>query len=314
MAFATLSAALFLSAAPAFSQEVVKIVVGYPPGSATDNIARLVAEKMTAISGKRYIIDNLPGASGNVGAAAVARAAGDGTTILLTSDNPITTNIHLFKSIGFDPLNDLKPITIAANNIIALAVHPSLPVDNLEEFIAYAKENPGKLHFASSGVGSPHHLAGEQLKSMASIDLGHVPYKGGGPALSDLAGGHVQVSFSSVSGAIPLAEADRVRLLAITEPERYGALPDVPAMAETLPGYVMSSWIGYFAPGSTPDNIVAELNDTIAKALQDQDLKERLLGMGLIPVANSPEEAREVVVADLELRGNLVRESGATLD
>ncbi|MCL4182586.1 MAG: tripartite tricarboxylate transporter substrate binding protein [Burkholderiaceae bacterium] len=300
--------------AQGFPDRTVRIVTGYPTGSTTDKMARMMASHLSARYGWSVIVDNHAGASGNMGAAMVARAVPDGYTVLLTADNPITTNVHLFNNLGFDPKKDLRPITIAAANIIALAAAAEFAPNTLPELLALAKAKPGHISFGSSGVGSPHHLAGELLKAKANVDLRHVAYKGGGPALVDLAGGHIPVAFVSLSGALPLAKNNRIKLLAITEASRYGEIPDTPTIAETLPGYAISSWVGFFAPGGTPDAIVDRLNTAMAAALKDDGFRKELLAIGLVPVGNSVREAEATVHSDTALRGELVRTSGAKLD
>lgn len=301
-------------AARDFPNQVLKIVTGYPTGSTTDNAARMIAAHLTARYGWHVIVENRAGASGNMGAATVARSAPDGYTILLTADNPITTNLHLFDNLGFDPLKDLRPITIAAANIIALATTRSFPADTLAQVIELAKSKPGEIAFGSSGVGSPHHLAGELFKSRAGIDIRHVAYKGGGPALADLAGGHIQIAFVSLSGALPFVQDKRIKLIAITEPSRYEKIPDVPAVAETIPGYAISSWVGLFAPRGVPDAIIQTLNGAIVEVLKDPKLDQDMRLLGLVPVGNSASEAERIVESDIRLRGELIRASGAKLE
>ena len=285
----------------------ITLVVPFPAGGATDAIARILIDPMSQQLGQQIVIENVGGAGGLIGAGRVARAAPDGYTLMIGTDAMMTSNVHLFKSMPFDPVKDFAPITNAGANIIVLAVNAELPVKNVTELIAYAKANPGKLQFGTSGVASPHHLAGELLKLKTGIDIVHVPYRGGALSANDLAGGHVPMAFVSYSAVAGLVPTGKVRILAVVEKTRYAALPDVPTVAETIPGYEMSSWLGFFAPAGTPAPIVTRLHDAIVKILKTDQVKERLATVGLAVVAGTPAELAETVRSGIAVRGDLVK-------
>ena len=231
-------------------------MVGYTPGATSDLLARTVGERLNAAWGQPVIVDNRSGVGGNIGAGYVARAPADGYTLMVGTDAMLTSNVYLYKNTPFDPVKDFAPITNAGANIICLAVHVDLPVNSVAELIAYAKANPGKLQYGSSGTGSPHHLAGELLRQKTGIDIVHVPYRGGGATINDLIGGHIKVAFLSLSTAVPHLATGKIRILAVVEKTRYAAMPDIPTIGETVPGFEMSSWLGFFAPAATPAPLI----------------------------------------------------------
>jgi tripartite-type tricarboxylate transporter receptor subunit TctC len=263
--------ALALAAAPApapaqdYPVRPITIVVGYTPGAASDTLARTVGDRLSAAWGQPVIIDNRPGVGGNIGAAHVARAPADGYTLMVGTDATMTSNVHLYKSTPFDPVKDFAPITNAAANIIALAVHADVPARSVRELIDYARANPGTLNYGSSGAGSPHHLAGELLRQKAGIDIVHVPYRGGGAAINDLLGGHIKAAFLSLSAAVPHLATGKIWLIAVVEKTRYAAMPELPTIGETVPGFEMSSWVAFFAPAGTPAPLIARLNDAMVR-------------------------------------------------
>ena len=305
---------LLASVAPALAQTYpnrpITIVVGYPPGASSDLLARTVGEPLAAVLGQPVLIDNRAGAGGNVAAAYVARAPGDGYTLMVGTDAMMTSNIYLYKNAAFDPAKDFAPITNAGANIICLAVNNELPVKSVAELIAYARANPGKLSFGSSGTASPHHLSGELLRQMASIDILHVPYKGGGAAANDLLGGHIGMAFLSLSSAVPLLTTGKIRILAVVEKSRYAAMPDIPTIAETVPGFEMSSWLGFFAPAATPDPLIARLHDEIVRILKTDTVKDKLASLGFAVTATTPGELATAVKTGLEVRGQLMKSAG----
>jgi len=305
---------LLASVAPALAQTYpnrpITIVVGYPPGASSDLLARTVGEPLAAVLGQPVLIDNRAGAGGNVAAAYVARAPGDGYTLMVGTDAMMTSNIYLYKNAAFDPAKDFAPITNAGANIICLAVNNELPVKSVAELIAYARANPGKLSFGSSGTASPHHLSGELLRQMASIDILHVPYKGGGAAANDLLGGHIGIAFLSLSSAVPLLTTGKIRILAVVEKSRYAAMPDIPTIAETVPGFEMSSWLGFFAPAATPDPLIARLHDEIVRILKTDTVKDKLASLGFAVTATTPGELATAVKTGLEVRGQLMKSAG----
>jgi tripartite-type tricarboxylate transporter receptor subunit TctC len=306
-----LAFAAIITALPARAQDYpnrpITIVSAQASGGASDTIVRAVQERLQVALGQPIVMENRPGASGNVGAAQVARAAPDGYTLMIGTDAMMTSNVHLFKSMPFDPAKDFAPITNAGANIIVLAVNADLPVKSVAELVAYAKANPGKLQFGSSGVASPHHLAGELLKLKTGIDIVHVPYRGGALSANDLAGGHIPMALVSYSAVAALVPTGKIRILAVVEKTRYAALPDVPTVAETIPGYEMSSWLGFFAPAATPAPIVTRLHDEIVKALKVDEVKERLATVGLAVVAGTQAELAETVRSGIAVRGELIK-------
>jgi tripartite-type tricarboxylate transporter receptor subunit TctC len=254
------------------------------------------------------VVDNRPGAGGNVGAGQAARAPADGYTLMIGTDAMMTSNLHLYKSMPFDPLKDFTPITSIGANIICLAVNTQrLPVNSVPELIAHAKANPGKLQYGSSGIASPHHLAGELLAQKAGIQIVHVPYRGGGLAVNDLLGGHIPMAFLSLSAAVPQLATGKIKIIALVEKTRYAAMPDVPIIAETLPGYEMSSWLAFFAPAATPAPVVTRLNQTMVKILNEEPVKEKLAKLGLVVNAGKPEEVTEIIRKGIATRGELVK-------
>ncbi|WP_229266667.1 tripartite tricarboxylate transporter substrate binding protein [Leptospira sp. severe_002] len=299
------------AATAAFAQDYptrpVTVISAQAPGGASDTLGRLVGERMQAALGQPFVLDNRPGAGGNVGAAAVARATPDGYTLMIGTDAMMTSNVHLYKSMPFDPVKDFAPITNAGANIIVLAASTQLGVNSVAELIAYAKANPGKVQFGSSGIASPHHLAGELLKQKAGIDIVHVPYRGGSLSANDVAGGHIGTAFLSYSAAAPLLSTGRIKVLAVVEKTRYAAIPNVPTIAETVPGFEMSSWLGFFAPHGTPAAIVKKLNAEMVRILKEDAAKEKLGALGLAVVASTPEELAATVRDGIAVRGQLVK-------
>jgi tripartite-type tricarboxylate transporter receptor subunit TctC len=293
--------------AQTYPAKPITIVIGYTPGAVSDLAARTIADGLHQAWGQPVIVDNRPGSGGNIGAAFVARAPADGYTLMIGTDAMMTSNVHLFKSMPFDPVKDFAPITNGGANIIVLAVHADLPVKSVAELVAHAKANPGKLQFGSSGVASPHHLAGELLKLKTGIDIVHVPYRGGSLSANDLVGGHIAVAFLSYSSAAPVLPTGKIRILGVVEKARYAGIPDVPTVAETIPGYEMTSWLGFFAPAGTPRPIVARLNTELVKILNVDTVKERLATLGLAVAAGTPEALAETVRSGIAVRGDLIK-------
>jgi tripartite-type tricarboxylate transporter receptor subunit TctC len=288
--------------------------VPYPPGASTDTVARAVAQKLSDTMGQQVFVENRAGASGNIGADYVAKSAPDGYTILLGTDATHTTNVFFGKNFPYDPVKDFTPITLAVGNVIVLAAHPSVPVTSMKELIDYAKQNPGRLAYASSGTGSPHHLSGELLRQMAGIDIVHVPYKGGGQAITDFVGGQVPLMFSSLVTVAPHIKSGKVRALGFVEAKRYPAMPEVPTIAETLPGFEINSWLGFLGPAGLPPPVQARLHAEIVKALNAPDVRARLEPAGLVVVANTPAEFAAVIRTDLDRRGRLIKAAGIATD
>ena len=304
-------ALLLLLAASAVAQDYpsrpVTVVVGYAPGAASDLVARTIGERLAAVWGQQVVVDNRSGVGGNIAAAHVARAGGDGHTLLIGTDAMMTTNSYLYRSAPFDPVKDFAPVIHVGANIICLAVHADFPARSVADVITFARANPGKLSYASAGVGSPHHLAGELMRQRTGIDIVHVPYRGGGAAINDLIGGHIRVAFLSLSTAVPHLSGGKIRMLAVVEKERYPPLPDVPTVGETVSGFEMSSWLGFFAPAATPAPLVARLNADIGNALRQDTVREKLAGLGIAVATGSPRELADIVKTGLAVRGGLVR-------
>jgi tripartite-type tricarboxylate transporter receptor subunit TctC len=311
---AMLGAALLWIAIPAHAQtypaKPITIVIGYTPGAVSDLAARTIGEGLHQAWGQPVIVDNRPGSGGNIGAGYVARATPDGYTLMVGTDAQMASNVHLYKHVGYDPVKDFAPVAYAGLNIICLAVNTQLPINSVAELIAHAKANPGKLAYGTSGVGSPHHLAGELLRQKTGIDIQHVPYRGGGAAVNDLLGGHIGMAFLSLSAAVPHMNTGKIKIVAMVERTRYAAMPDIPTIGETVPGFEMSSWLGIFAPAGTPADIVAKLNDGIAKVLTVDGVRQKLANLGLVVVAGKPEELANVVKEGLKVRGELVKAAG----
>ena len=296
--------------AQTYPSRAITIVIGYTPGAVSDLTARTIADGLNRAWGQPVIVDNRPGSGGNIGAALVARAAGDGYTLMVGTDAQMASNVHLYKHAGFDPVKDFAPVAYAGANIICLAVNAELPIRSVADVIDYAKKNPGKLTYGSSGTGSPHHLAGELLRQKTGIDITHIPYKGGGAAVNDLIGGHIGMAFLSLSAAVPHMNTGKIRIVAMVEKTRYAALPDIPTIGETVPGFEMSSWVGIFAPAGTPAEIVAKLNAQIAGILSADAVKTKLANLGLVVLTGKPEELAETVKEGLRVRGELVKAAG----
>jgi len=310
VAAVALTALPFAAQTQPYPHKPIKLVVPYPPGASTDAVARLVAQKVSEDLGQPIVVENRSGASGNIGSDYVSKAAPDGYTFLLATDATHTSNPYLFRNFPFDVIRDATPITMAAKNIVVLVAHPSFPPNNVRELIDYAKKHPGQVSYGSAGQGSPHHLAGAMLNQMAGIDLQHVPYKGGGPAATDVLGGQIPIIFSSLVTVAPQIQAGKLKVLGVTEKTRYPGLPNVPAIAETLPGFEMSSWLGFFGPPRLPAAVVARLHASIVKALAEPDVAAKLNTAGLLVVGNTPEQFAAQQKSDYEKRGQLIKAIG----
>jgi tripartite-type tricarboxylate transporter receptor subunit TctC len=297
--------------AQAWPARPIKLVVPFATGGATDLAGRLLAQHLGAALGQPVVVDNRPGAAGNIGTDFVAKSPADGYTILLTSLSAISIAPFFDKALPYSPQKDLAPISLVANIASVLVVHPSVPAKTVTELVAYSKANPDKLNFGSSGVGDGNHLAGELFNSMTGATLVHVPYKGGAPAMTDLMGGQIQLMFATLAAAMPNIQAGKVRPVAATETRRSELLPDLPTIAETVAGYEFTSWLGLFAPAGTPPNIVNKLNAEVAKVLKVPEVRTRLLGAGLEPVTNTPGEFAAYIRTDSAKWEKVVKASGA---
>ena len=299
--------------AQAWPARPVRIVVGYAPGGVNDLLARLVGPFLAERLGQAFPVENRPGAASNIATEAVARAAPDGYTLLLVgSANAI--NATLYDKLSFDFARDIVPVASLCSVPIALLVNPAVPAKTLPEFIAYAKANPGKLSMASPGNGSPQHLAGELFKMMAGIDMVHIPYRGGGPAMTDLLSGQVQVSFGSVASSMQYIRGGQLRALGVTTANRLEVLPDVAAVAEVLPGYFAVGWYGLGAPAGTPVEIVSRLNAAANAAIADPKIAARLAELGATPLPGTPAEFGKLMVEETGRWAKVVKFSGAKPD
>jgi len=320
----TRRAAIVLAASTAFwglaqAQEKypnrpVTIIVPQAAGGANDTIARVLAAKLAEQTGQSFVVDNRPGAGGNLGTVVAAKARPDGYTVMLTADSSMVINPSLYKNTGFDPQKDFEPVSTVATAGYVLVAHPSFPARNVTELIALAKQQPGKINIGSAGNGTLNHLIGEMLGKQAGIDLVHVPYKGAAAAVTDLIAGQVQVSVQSLPSSIAHIRAGKIKVLGVVNPKRVPALPDAPTIGETIRGFGATPWYGVFAPAGTPKSVVQQLNAEINKALDAKDVQEKLAGAGTEPYKGTPEQLATVVREDLPRWARIVKESGATID
>ena len=302
-------------AQPAYPTKAIRMVVPFPPGGTTDILARVAAQKITEATGQQVIVDNRPGAGGNIGTEVVAKAAPDGYLLLADPGSTLTVNPSLFSKLPFDPLKDFAPVTIIAAVPNLLVVHPSLPVRSVKELIALAKSRPGQLNYASTGAGQSTHLSMELFKLSAGVEMTHIPYKGSSPALFDLLAGQVPLMFDNMPSSLPYVQAGRLRALAVSTLKRAPALPSLATVAESgLPGFEVSVWFGVLAPAGTPREIVTRLNAIIVKALASPDTRERLAGQGAEPIGNTPEEFTAQMQRDLVKWAKVVKGAGIKLD
>ena len=293
----------------------VRFVVPFAPGGSTDTLARTLSIKLADALGQQVVVDNRSGGNGNIGMEIVARSPPDGHTIVLGYIANLAIAVSLYSTLPFDPVRDYAPVTQLAISPNVLTAHPSVPAKNLKELIALAKAKPGQVTFASTGVASVGHLTGELLNSLAGMKMLHVPYKGGGQAIIDLLGGHVQVMFSGFTAAMPHIKGGKIRALAVTGARRSPALPDVPTIAEQgFPGVEATAWYGVLAPAKTPRPIVTRLHDETVKALKLPDVKERLDGLGFEIVGSTPEEFGAYIKSEIKKWEKVVKASGAKPD
>ena len=299
--------------AQGFPNRPLRLLVPFTPGGGTDILARIIAARMSESMGQQIVVDNRPGGNTLIATEAVVRAAPDGYTLIMQTNN-LSANPTLYRGkLSFDTLKDLAPVALVAGNPHVLVVHPSVPARNLREFIALAKSKPGSITFATAGAGTVNHLSGELLKMLAGIDLLHVPYKGSGSVMPDLLGGHVSSLFAAMPTVTENIRAGRLRAIAVTTPKRFRGLPDVPTIAESgYPGYDFSSWFGVLAPAGTPPPIIVRLHAEIVKALMDPGAQQRL--ENYVIFGSTPEEFASFIRADIEKTAKIIRASGATVD
>jgi len=298
-----------------FPDKPVRLVVANPPGGTADLIGRMLARTLADKWGQSTVVDNRAGGAGVIGTELVANAMPNGYTLLISAPGPITTAVVLQDKLPYDPLKDLAPITLLAVTPSLLMVSLSVPANSVAELVALAKSRPGKLNYASSGIGNPSHLHGALFGSVAGIDIVHIPYKGGGPALTDLLGGHVDIMFNPVPAMLPLAKANKLKALAVTSPRRLNSLPDVPTMGETgFPQIGSTSWYGALAPAKTPPALIKKLHDEFVSALQTPDIRESLVASGAEIVGNSPAQFALFLKQEIETARKLLKISGAKRD
>ena len=294
--------------AQAWPAKAVRFIVPFPPGGSTDVAARTLADKLTRALGQQVVVDNRGGGGGAIGTVEAARAAPDGYTLLFVADPVITLHL-VVKNVQFDMQRDFSAVTQVTTQPIAVAVHSALPVKSVQELVAYAKANPGKLSFAHSGTGSGQHMSGELLKKMAGIDIVHIPYKGGGPAVQDLVGGQVPMGVLGSTPLIPHHKAGRIRIIAFTSKERFAPMPEIPTLHESgFAGFDTTQWLGILAPKGTPAEIISRVHAESVKALALPDVKERLAQAALLAVGSTPKEFEALIRADLERWSAIAKE------
>jgi tripartite-type tricarboxylate transporter receptor subunit TctC len=308
--------AVLCATAPAgaadYPERPVTLVVGFPPGGPSDVLARIVAKKFSELLGQPFVVDNRPGAGGNVAGELVAHAEPDGYTLLMGNNSILATNASLYAKIGFDPEKDFAPISLIGTQANILVVNPNVPANTMAELIDLAKANPGKLNFASSGYGAAAHLAGELFKTMAHVDIVHVPYKGAGPALQDVISGQDQMMFATAASVVGMIKNGQVRALAVTTLERTAILPDVPTVDELgIKGFEATTWHGLVAPTGTPKDIIATLNRAAIAALNDAEVRQTLGTLGVDIVGDSPEEFSAYIQAEIPKWAAVIKASGA---
>ena len=303
------------ASAQSYPDKSVRMVVPFAAGAGSNDImARLVAQKLSDALGQQFVVDNRPGASGIIGTDIVAKAPPDGYTVLMMSLT-FTVNPSLFSKLPYDTVRDLIPVTMVASAPLMLVVHPSVPAKSVTEFIAYAKANPGKLNFGSGGPGTTPHLAGEMIKTMAGIQVTHIPYKGGAPALTDLVAGQIQFMCENIPGTLPFAKAGKLRALAVTDLKRSPLLLELPTLDEAgLKGYQIVGWNGLFVPAGTPQPIVNRLNAEVVKALALPDVKNRLATLGADAVGDTPQHFAVFIKAEIPKWAKVVKDAGLKIE
>jgi len=310
---AALPAVPRIARAEAYPSRLVRIIVGFPAGGATDIQARLMGQWLSDRLGQQFIVENRAGASGNIGTEAVAKAPGDGYTLLQVA-TPNVINAALYTHLNFDFVRDIAPVICAARLAYVVVMHPSLPITTIPEFIAYAKANPGKMNYGSAGHGTPQNISCELFKMMAGVDLVHVPYRGGAPATTDLVGGHLQVIFSPVSESIQHIKAGKLRALAVTTATRLDVLPDIPTVADFVPGYEASGFAGIGAPRNTPVDIIDLLNKELNAGLADARIKAQIVELGGTVVGGSPAEFGTIISEATEKWAKVIKFAGIKVE
>jgi tripartite-type tricarboxylate transporter receptor subunit TctC len=287
------------------------MVAPFPPGGTTDVLSRIVAQKLGDTLGRQVVVDNRPGAGGNLGHEVAAKTAPDGYTLLMSSNAALVANPHLYKRLGFDPINDFAPISLVAKAGQVLAVHPSVPVSNVKELIALAKSRPGKLNFGSGGRGTPAHVAGEIFKSVTGINIVHVPYKGGILAVMDVVAGQIEMVFADMAPAVPQIKDGKLKALAVTSDQRSLALPNVPTMVEAgITGSSPKTWWAVLAPKGTPAAIVSRINADLAQIVKQPDVQEKYAALGMVPAHSTPEQVTDLIKTEGPQMGKVLKAAG----
>ncbi len=307
---ALVGAAPIDASAQQYPDRPVRIVNPWAPGGTADIFARALAEKFTQSFGQPFLVENRPGASGNIGSDLVAKAKPDGYTLLVGTMSTHAMNQTLFKSMPFHGVDDFTVIAIPGLATNSLVVHPSLPVSNVKELVAHLKANPGKVAYASAGMGSNNHVSAALFERMAGVQMVHVPYKGGAPAVADTVGGQTQLFFTALTQSLPHVRAGRLKLLAVTEGKRADVVPDTPTVSEAVPGYVVEVWYGMFGPANMPPALVARLNAEANRIMVLPDVKDRMDKMGVVHSRATPDEAAQTLRRDAEKWGKIIREMG----
>ncbi len=306
--FTTASAA---NAQSKYPDRPVHIILGYPPAGPVDIITRIMSDKLSQLWGQPAVVENVSGAAGNIGGDRVAKAAPDGYTLLMATNAQLAVNPSLYAKMTYDPAKDLAPISLAVYSPNILVVPNDVPVKSVAELVAYARANPGRLTVGSAGVGTTQHLAGELFKTMAKIDIQHVPYRGGAPVITDLLGGRLTMSFIAIAPAIPLVREGKVRALAVTSAQRFPAAPDLPTMVELgYPGFVSVLSIGLMAPAGTPSAIIEKLHQDAVKALAPPDVRKKLSNVGMEVIGNSPAEFAAAIQAETPQWAKVIKDAG----
>lgn len=297
-------------AADTYPVKPVRLIVPFPPGGPADALARIVGDRLSASLGQSVVVDNRPGAAGNIGMELAAKSAADGYTLVLAPAGNLTVNPSLYRSVPYDVSRDFAPVTVIAAVPNILVVNPAVPAQNLAELIRYAKANPGRLNFSSPGSGSGAHLAGELLKSTAGIDVVHVPYNGIAPAVTAVVAGDVQMMFAGAPSALPQVGAGKLRALAVASPKRIAAAPALPTLDESgLPGFDVTSWYSIVVPAGTPPAVIERLQQEIARALDNPDVRAKLAGLGAEPIANSPAEFAAMIKSETAKWSKIVKDA-----
>lgn len=308
-------AALATAQAQGYPNKPVRLIVPYPAGGTTDIIARVAAQQLSERLKQPFVVENKGGANGAIGSAEVARAPADGYTLLMGTASTHGINSAVYKSLPYDAVKDFAPVTIVASTPNIIAVHPSVPAKNLQELLALARAQPGKLNYGSTSLGGSPHMSAELLKMMAHVDMLHVPYKGAAPMLTDLMGGQVQVGFDNLPSTINFVRSGKVRAIAVTTAQRWPGAPEIPTVAESgVPGYEVSGWFGLLAPAGTPPAVLKTIQQAIAEAVKQPEVNKQMLDLGALPVANTPEAFAALVQADVAKWREVVKSTGVKLD